>query len=77
MALCQYENIHFQYSSGGVDEERWQGVCRNMKVNNSGTDLFRERFESDPGQWRRSFQNVVDEIIAEIESDRLSGPDSK
>ena len=76
MALFNYENVHFQYSSGFVDEERWLAVRENVKGNFSNTFApFREVYESDPGRWRSSFQKVVDEIIAEIDAETNLGSD--
>jgi len=53
LALFNFENVHYQYLNGFVPEERWVGSA----------------YEGNPAAWRESFQEVVNVLINEIDSE--------
>ena len=65
-----YENIHDQYERGFISEERWQGTLGNMRdsLQVNGRTPIRSRYEATRGNWRESFQRVVDQLIADIDA---------
>ena len=69
--LFVYENIHYQYMNGFVGEERWQGTRASMKGTFSSVPRLRERYEASRQQWSSSFQDILDQIIAEIDAEEL------
>jgi hypothetical protein len=66
-----YENIHFQYLNGFIDEEHWEKSRTGLK--NLLVDEFpRARFRNEMSSWRRSFRALAEELIAEIDSEKAS-----
>lgn len=68
-ALFNLENVHFQYQNGFVPEERWVGSRQTLKDILRTPYLSRASYERNPGAWRASFQEVVNELLAEIDSE--------
>ena len=71
--LYIFDNIHYQYEEGYVDEERWQGAKASLKGSLSGNvpgrlDV-RSIFESNPDIVRESFRSVVNDLLDEIDSE--------
>lgn len=66
-----YENIHFQYLNGFIDEEHWEKSRTGLK--NLLVDEFpRARFRNEMSSWRRSFRALAEELITEIDSEKAS-----
>lgn len=72
-ALFNLENVHFQYQNGFVPEERWVGSRQTLKGILRIPYLSRASYEGNPGAWRASFQEVVNELLAEIDSEARTG----
>ena len=68
-ALFNLENVHFQYQNGFVPEERWLGSRQTLKGILRTPYLSRAVYERNPEAWRASFQEVVNELLAEIDSE--------
>ena len=69
--LKWYDNLHFQYQSGFLDGESWQGMRRELKrqlADPAGVAIFRRVYEYDREVWRTQFRELVDEIITEIDT---------
>jgi hypothetical protein len=67
--LFNLENVHYQYQSGYVSEERWVASRQTLKGLLRPHYGARARYEADPGQWRESFQQIVEELLKEIDSE--------
>ena len=67
--LFNLQNVHFQYQNGFVAEERWLGSRQTLKGILRTPYLARAAYESNPGAWPESFQDVVNELLAEIDSE--------
>lgn len=67
--LFNFENVHYQYLSGYVTEERWEATREAL----TGLLRFkhgpRQTYEQNPAAWTESFQIVVDALIAELNSE--------
>ena len=63
-----YENVHFQYQGGFIDEEHWaksrSGLKNMFKI--PGT---RQVYENDFSGWRASFAELVDVLLKEIDAE--------
>jgi hypothetical protein len=65
-----YDNTYFQYQAGFISQESWVGFRAEMK-----RDLFLENrglrhyYQMWPEIWRQSYRDLVEEIIAEVESE--------
>lgn len=66
-ALTSFENTHFQYVNGYIDDEHWDRTVARIKSDIVSGNLRRE-YENSRDQWRRSFQAVMDGLIDEVES---------
>jgi hypothetical protein len=62
--MAYYENNHFQYQSGLLDQEHWESSVRAIRslARYSG---FREWWVVNGSTYRESFKLVVDAMIAE------------
>ncbi len=54
-----FDNNHYQYQSGFVDEESWRSMRSRFKNYLRNEELARQRILSNPGRFRPS---VVDEV---------------
>lgn len=63
-----YENIHFQYLNGFIDDEHWAKSRSGLKnvLREGGARLI---FENERAGWRESFRAFVRELIAEIDAE--------
>jgi hypothetical protein len=67
-ALFNFENIHYQ-QQGFIPPQRWAATRETLK------DLLRlpwgprEVYRMNPQSWRSSFQQVVNELLAEIDAE--------
>ena len=71
-ALFNFENIHYQQRQGFIPPERWAATRETLKELLRLPWGPREVYESNTGAWRSSFQQVVDELIAEIDAEEAS-----
>ena len=71
-ALYNLENSHYQYISGFISEEKWIASRESLKNMLRPSYGARTTYEVSPASWRASFQQVVDELILEIESEVTS-----
>jgi len=72
--LFNLENVHSQYISGYVSQERWKASRETLKGLLRPAYGPRQNYEQNPDAWMESFQRVVDELIDEIDSE--SAPES-
>jgi len=70
--LFNFENAHYQYRNGYVSEERWSGSRQTLKGLLRPSYGARATYETNPAAWSQSFQQVVDELIIEIDSEMTS-----
>jgi len=65
-----YDNIYYQFEAGFVSENAWDGfrgeLKRDLSVRNAG---LRHVFLMYPETWRQSYQEMMYEVIAEIDSE--------
>ena len=68
--LFSYEDQFIQYSNGFLSEERWSASKAGMKNFMSGTSTIPVRwaYERAPERMSSSFQAIMDELIAELDS---------
>ena len=71
-ALYNLENSHYQYISGFISEEKWIASRESLKNMLRPSYGARVTYEMSPASWRASFQQVVDELILEIDSEVTS-----
>lgn len=69
-ALIFYENNHYQYQLGMVPEELWLASKRSLTSDLVSSQEFREFWERDRGNWRRSFATIVDDLIDDLDSSK-------
>jgi len=70
--LFNLENVHYQYLNDYVSEERWVASRETLKgILRSGYGA-RATYEANPKAWGESFQQIVDDLIAEIENESAS-----
>ena len=62
-----YDNNHFQYESGFLDEDSWMAFRTRMKTVSSDP-INRDFYRRIRTSYRASFRAIVDEVISEIES---------
>ncbi len=67
--LFNLENVHSQYLSGYVSEDRWRAPRAAIKGLLRSTYDPRKNYEANPAAWRESFQQLLDELINEIDSE--------
>ena len=68
--LFIYEDQYFQYSNGFLSEERWNASTVGLKrfLRDASTIPARWAYARAPTRYSTSFQAVVDELIAELDS---------
>ena len=67
--LFNFENVHFQYQQGFIPPDRWSASRETLKSLLQSPYGPRQFYETDPNSWRRPFQLVVDELLAEIDAE--------
>ncbi len=60
-----WENNHFQYQVGLLSEEQWI-ASRNSMWHRMQEPIYREWWETERLEWRESFAQTVDEVVAEL-----------
>lgn len=68
MLFSIYDNNHFQYSAGFLDEDSWlsfQARMKNVRANPVNRAMFKQMSSS----FRAPFRLAVDNLIGEIESE--------
>jgi hypothetical protein len=60
-----WENNHFQYQVGLLSEEQWI-ASRNSMRHRMQEPIYREWWETERLEWRESFAQTVDEVVAEL-----------
>ena len=70
--LFNLENVHYQYQNGYVAEERWSASRQTLKGLLRPSYGARVTYEVNPAAGRESFQQVLDELIIEIDSEVTS-----
>ena len=68
-SLYNLENSHYQYINGFVSEEKWAASREALKRLLRPSYATRATYEANPASMRKSFQQVVDELILEIDSE--------
>ena len=72
--LFTYEDQYFQYSNGFLSEERWIASKLGLKrfLTDRSTIPVRHAYERAPTRYSTSFQEIIDGLIAEIDSERVN-----
>lgn len=65
--MILYDNNHFQYEAGFLDEDSWTGNRKRMRTVVS-SPVNRAFYKTQNQGYRDRFRLVVDEVISEIES---------
>lgn len=68
--LIFYENNHYQYQLGMVPEELWLASKRSLTSDLVTSQEFREFWERDRDNWRRSFAVIIDDLIDDSNSSK-------
>lgn len=63
--LVTMDNYYFQYQQGFMEEEAWAAFRYRFKKSFE-EDYYRYAFLGDPQQWRKSFQDLCNELLDEI-----------
>ena len=69
--LTVFDNYYKQYQLGTMDDESWAAFRYRLKQNLRGART-RAAFTDEPQSWRKSFQELCYELIAEIEQEQVS-----
>ena len=69
--LFHYENLYQQYRDGFISEERWAGSEENLSaaMRNAEVVSSRQIYEAAPNVWSSGFQELVDRLLSEIDSE--------
>jgi len=70
-ALFGLENSHYQYLNGFISEDKWRASRETLKNVLEQGFSTRTYYETNRGQWLESFQQVVDDLILEIDSESV------
>jgi hypothetical protein len=67
--LFSYEDQYFQFSNGFLAEERWLASKEGLKrlMRDASTIPVRRAYERAPTRYSKSFQEVVDGLITEVD----------
>jgi hypothetical protein len=68
--LFIFDNNHYQYRAGFVDEESWQAIRRRMKNVLAGNSIMRYEIVGRPDQWRDSLRHEFEQMLEELEKDK-------
>ena len=63
--MMYYENAHFQWEQGMITDDHWRAQRNGLSAAGS-TDLFYDWWQVNRDNWRVSFAQVVDEVLAEL-----------
>jgi hypothetical protein len=67
--LFIFDNNHFQYQAGFVDEESWQAMRSRMIDTIHGNSLMQFVASSNPSHWRASLLREFEEMLRETGSE--------
>ena len=70
--LLIFDNYHFQYQSGFLNEEAWQSIRSRFGFVASAL-FMRNQIVNHGHRWRASFVELCLEMIEEVESENSSG----
>ena len=65
MVMRNYENIHYQYLTGMLTEDEWQGLRLNIKANFEWESL-RDYWQNERQFYSEAFQAEIDRIQSEV-----------
>ncbi len=65
--LFIFDNNHYQYRAGFVDEESWQSMRRRTKEILRVSSIMRFEIVGRPHQWRDSLRHEFEQMLKEIE----------
>lgn len=64
ISLKSYDNLHFQYQSGFLSEEAWNAVLVQLGQGlQEPRTWMRGTFEENPGIWRESYRNLIQQLL--------------
>jgi len=63
--LVTLDNYYFQYQQGFMEEEAWTAFRHRFKKS-FGDIYMQTMYLDDPHEWRESFQDLCNELLAEI-----------
>ena len=69
ISLTSFDNSHYQYESGYMAEESWQAFRARLQTflsDEATADIYRRQHTA----FRESFQNLCDQLLVEIDSER-------
>jgi hypothetical protein len=69
--LTVFDNYYRQYELGTMDDESWAAFRYRLKQSLRSVRT-RAAFLDEPKSWRKSFQELCHELIAEIENQQVS-----
>jgi len=67
--LYMWENLHYQYANGFIDEDRWlsgKELIRQLTTENNGLPI-RAIFEQSPNRFNTEFTQEMQKLFAEID----------
>ena len=67
--LYMWENLHYQYANGFIDEDRWlsgKELIRQLTTENNGLPI-RAIFEQSQNRFNTEFTQEMQELLAEID----------
>lgn len=67
--LVTLDNYYFQYQQGFMEEEAWAAFRHRFKKS-LGDIYLQHAYLDDPQDWRKSFQDLCNELLAEIGAGR-------
>lgn len=70
ITLKQLDNMYYQYESGFLTEESWQPLRKNFRKMIAGG--LRYTYDVSRIEYRESFKQLVDGMIADIDGNRTS-----
>ena len=70
-ALVTWDNYYFQYQQGFMEEEAWAAFRYRFKAS-LRESYMRDVYLSDPLVWRKSLQDLCNELLAEIDAETES-----
>ncbi len=66
--LVTLDNYYFQYQQGFMEDEAWEAFRYRFKQS-FGSSYYQYAYLGDPQQWRKSFQDLCNELLDEIEAE--------
>ena len=62
--LKSHDNVYFQYQAGFLSDEAWVALRAQLKAGlDEPRSWFRSVYESNPGIWRESYRELLQELI--------------